>query len=66
MNVSIHEENSGTLVLANTKPPQYAYCSKHYAISTNCLREQIITIDTNDQLGDVFTKSLPKVTFEHL
>ncbi len=73
MHVSIHEDNAGALVLANTKPPQYTPRSKHYAIKTNWFREQIITrgievvkIDTKDQLGDVFTKSLPQATFEHL
>ncbi len=73
MHVSIHENNTGDLVLVNTKPLQNTPQSKHYAIKTNWFREQIITlgievvkIDTKDQLGDVFTKSLPQVTFEHL
>ncbi len=32
MNVSIHEDNSGALVLAQTLPPQFAPQSKYYAI----------------------------------
>ena len=34
MNVSIHEENAGALVLAETLPPQFTPRSKHYAIKT--------------------------------
>ena len=30
-NVSIHEDNPGTLVLAETLPPQFTPYSKHYA-----------------------------------
>ncbi len=34
MNVSIHEDNSGALVLAKTLPPQFTPRSKYYAIKT--------------------------------
>jgi hypothetical protein len=34
MNVSIHEDNSGALVLAKTLPPQFTPQSKYYAIMT--------------------------------
>ncbi len=73
MNVSIHEDNAGALVLAETLPPQFTPRSKHYAIKTIWFREQIVQrkikllkIDTVEQLGDLFTKGLPRATFEYL
>ncbi len=73
MNVSIHEDNAGALVLAETLPPQFTPRSKHYAIKTIWFREQIVLrgirllkIDTVEQLGDMFTKGLPRTTFEYL
>ena len=65
MHVTIHEDNSGALIIA----PR----SKHYAIKTIWFREQIIEkkikvipIETRLQLGDIFTKMPPQVTFEFL
>ena len=73
MHVSIHEDNAGALILAETLPPQFTPRSKFYAIKTIWFREQIVLrgikllkIDTIEQLGDIFTKPLPKVTFEYL
>jgi hypothetical protein len=73
MNVSIHEDNAGALILAETLPPQYTPRSKHYAIKTVWFREAIVKrgikllkIATVEQLGDIFTKGLPKATFEYL
>ena len=73
MNVSIHEDNAGALILAETLPPQYTPRSKHYAIKTVWFREAIVKrgikllkIATIEQLGDIFTKGLPKATFEYL
>ena len=34
MKVSVHEDNSGALVLAETLPPQFTPRSKYYAIKT--------------------------------
>ncbi len=34
MNVSIHEDNAGALILAETLPPKFTPRSKHYAIKT--------------------------------
>ena len=34
MNVSVHEDNSGALVLDGTFPPQFTMCSKYYMIKT--------------------------------
>ena len=73
MNVSIHEDNAGALVLAETLPPWFTPRSKHYAIKTIWFCEQIVLrgirqfkIDTVEQLGDMFTKRLPRATFEYL
>lgn len=73
MHVSIHEDNAGALILAQTIPPQFTPRSKYYAIKTVWFREEIVKrgiklvkIDTIEQLGDVFTKGLPRATFEYL
>ncbi|KAL7465925.1 hypothetical protein ACHAXS_006230 [Conticribra weissflogii] len=73
LNVSIHEDNAGALVLAETLPPQYTPRSKHYHIKTIWFREAIVKrgiklvkIDTVEQLGDLFTKGLARITFEYL
>jgi hypothetical protein len=73
MHVSIHEDNAGALVLAETIPPEFTPRSKYYAIKTVWFREEIqkraiklLKIDTVEQLGDIFTKGLPRVTFEYL
>ena len=39
MKVSVHEDNSGALVLAETLPPQFTPRSKYYAIKTIWFRE---------------------------
>ena len=73
MNVSIHEDYAGALILAETLPPQYTPRSKHYAIKTVWFREgiakrgiKLLKISTIEQLRDIFTKYLTKVTFEYL
>ena len=73
MNVSIHEDNVGALVLARTLPPQFTPRSKFYAAKMIWFREEInkrgiklLKIDTVEQLGDIFTKGLPRATFEYL
>jgi len=45
MNVSIHEDNSGALVLAETLPPQFTPQSKYYAIKTIWFCEEIFKRD---------------------
>ncbi len=71
MNLSVHEDNSGALVLAKTLPPQFTPRSKYYASKTIWFREEIhkrgiklLKIDAAEQLGDIFTKGLVQVTFE--
>eukprot|EP00956_Cyclotella_meneghiniana_P042975 scaffold249367_cov117-Cyclotella_meneghiniana.AAC.2 len=73
MHVSIHEDNAGALVLAETIPPEFTPRSKYYAIKTVWFREEIQKcciklhkIDTVDRLGDIFTKGLTRATFEYL
>ncbi len=73
INVTVHEDNSAALILANTIPPECTPRSKFYHIETIWFREQIVLrgievvkIDTHEQLGDIFTKDLSKVVFEYL
>jgi hypothetical protein len=73
MRVSVHEDNSGALVLAKTLPPQFTTRSKYYATKTIWFCEEIhkrgiklLKIDTTEQLGDIFTKGLSQPTFEYL
>jgi hypothetical protein len=73
MRVSVHENNSGALVLAETLPPQFTPRSKYYATKTIWFREEInrrgiklLKIETFEQLGDMFTKCLAKPSFEYL
>jgi hypothetical protein len=73
MHVCIHEDNVGALISADTLPPQYTPWSKHYHIKTIWFRElvkklkiKLLKIETVEQLGDLFTKALPRVQFEYL
>ena len=73
MKVSVHEDNAGALVLAQSLPPQFTPRSKYYASKTIWFREEInkrgillLKIATLEQLGDLFTKGLPRQTFEYL
>ena len=73
MNVTLHEDNAGALILANTLPPEYTPRSKFYHIETIWFREQInlrginvVAVPTKEQLGDIFTKGLSVEAFEYL
>jgi hypothetical protein len=73
MKLSVHEDNSGALVLAKTLPPQFTPRSKYYAIKTIWFCKEIhrqninlLKIDTIEQLGDIFTKGLARVPFDYL
>ncbi len=73
MRVSVHEDNLGALVLAETLPPQFMPRSKYYATKTIWFHEEInkrgiklLKIETSEQLEDMFTKGLAKPTFEYL
>ncbi len=71
--LSVHEDNSGDLVLAKTLPPHFTPQSKYYTIKTIWFCEeihkrcvQLLKIDTIKQLGKFFTKGLTQVTSESL
>ena len=73
MKVSVHEDNSGALVLAETLPPQFTPRIKYYATKTIWFCEEInkrgiklLKIETTEQLGDIFTKGLAQAMFEYL
>lgn len=75
LHCKVHEDNVGALTLANLEPQRMTPRSKHYAIKYHWFREHvadpsnritIVKIDTANQLGDMFTKGLPKVTFVKL
>ncbi len=73
MNVSIHEDNSGALVLAKTLSPQLTPQSKYYTIKTIWFFKEIFKrdiqlnkINTVEQLGDISTKRLTRVVFESI
>ena len=71
MRVSVHEDNLGAWVLAETLPPKFTPRSKYYATKTIWFWEEIhkwgiklMKIETSEQLGDMFTKGLARPTFE--
>jgi hypothetical protein len=73
MHIKIHEDNVGALTLANLEPGRMTPRSKHYALKYHWFREhvhakrvKIVKIDSKNQLGDIFTKGLPRPAFEHL
>ena len=73
MQVSIHEDNAGALVLADMIPPQFTPRAKTYHVKTIWFREEIkrrgiklLKIASVDQLGDLFTKGLSTKVFQYL
>ncbi len=71
--VLIHEDNAGALVLAKTLPPQFTSQSKYSHTKTIWFSKEIVKhgikllqISTTEQLGDLFIKQQPKPGFEHL
>jgi hypothetical protein len=73
MHIKIHEGNVGALILGQLEPRRMTPGSKHYAVKYHWFRKhlaprkiQLVKIATNDQLGDLFTKGLVKVSFENL
>jgi hypothetical protein len=73
MQLSVHEDNLGALVLAKTLPPQFTPRSKYYASKMIWFRKEIhkrciklLKINSVEQLGDIFTEGLVQVTFEYL
>ena len=73
MNVSIHEDNAGALVLEDIFPPQFTRRNKYYAYKTIWFSEDInkrgiklLKIDTVEKMGDIFTKVLTRETCEYI
>ena len=73
MQVSIHEDKPGALVLADMIPPQLTPRSKTYHVKAIWFQEeikrqriQLLKIDAIEELGILFTKALPTKTFEYL
>ena len=73
MNVSVHQDKSGDLVLARTFPHQFTPNSKYYATKTIWFLEEIVNrgiklliIDTVEHIGYLFTKVLQRNKFECL
>jgi hypothetical protein len=75
LHCKVHEDNTGALVLANLEPKHYTPRSKHYAIKYHWFRQhladpsnriKIVKVNTLNQLGNLFTKGLPKPAFTHL
>ncbi len=60
----IHKENSGSLVLAKTLPPQFTCWSRHYHTKTAWFWEEIVKCGI--KLLNFSTTELPKSGFEHL
>ena len=63
----------GALTLAQNEPGQHTARSKFYDVRVHWFREHLhapnsnmsaLKIDTKDQLADLFTKPLPRETFE--
>ena len=70
---TVFEDNSAALTLANLEPPRMTPRSKHFAIKYHWFREQlipnniqIVPIETENQIADIFTKSLGTSKFQQL
>ena len=68
---TVHEDNVGTLTLANLVPNPVTSKSKHYGIKVHWFRSklkpgaiEIQKIDTEFQLTDIFSKGLRRLKFE--
>ena len=69
---TIWEDNQAALKLANKELPYMTNRSKHIAIKYHWFRSHVGVdwvvnpIATSDQIADIFTKGLPRETFEKL
>ena len=71
MRVTVWEDNTGALTLANLEPGRMTPRSKHYGVKYHWFREhlkpnniQVLKIDTKDQQADMLTKALRTDKFE--
>jgi len=73
---TVHEDNAGCLILANTPLPYMTPRSKHYGTKFHWFRShvgkteegslEVVKVDTKINIADIFTKGLPKMDFERL
>jgi len=70
---SVFEDNAGALSLATLELPRMTPRSKHYAVKYHCFRAclkpeniRVLKVESKRQLADIFTKGLPKSTFENI
>ncbi len=73
MHIKIHKDNVGTLILGKLEPRWMTPWSKHYTIKYHWFCKhietrniQLVKINTEDQLGDLFTKGLRRIIFTRL
>ena len=73
LHIKMHEDNVGALTLGKSEPHQMTLRSKHYATKyhwfcTEIEPHQLLLrkIETSQQLGDICTQCLARVTFERL
>ena len=72
LKTTIWEDNQATLKLANLELPYMTNRSKHIAIRYHWFRAfvgklwTVEPMESKEQLADIFTKGLPKDTFEYL
>ena len=71
MRVTVWEDNTGALTLANLEPGRMTPRSKHYGVKYHWFREhlkpngiEVVKIDTEDQKADMLTKALRTHKFE--
>jgi hypothetical protein len=71
MKITVWEDNSGALTLANLEPGRMTPRSKHYGVKYHWFRShlkpnniQVRKIDTLEQQADIFTKGLRTQKFE--
>ena len=70
---TVWEDNVGALTLANLEPGQSTPRSKFYDVKVHWFRQhlqpgilEVLKIDTENQLADIFTKPLVREIFERL
>ena len=69
---TVWEDNAGALALAQLDPGQHTARSKFYDVKVHWFRSKlgddikVEKVDTKEQLADMFTKPLPRETFEYL
>ena len=76
IHVRVHEDNVGALTLGKLEPRRMTPRSKHYALKYHWFRSQLaphrprnvklVKIESENQLGDIFTKGLGREIFRRL